>query len=1173
MPRKEFLRDLQEASGLGQHHEACPRIVDIRAGDDDGAIAFTYVPETASHQPVEFQALVSDISSYPRHHSYFVYTTSDNAPPAVTAYIDRIASSLEGLTISDLLTQVSETLHQALSSEDDVESLFDASSEVDMEDDFDFADNANEDEDDWGAKTISQDSPRKDQGISEFTATGDYSTLRAKLSEDLQRVKLAGFKAGYLGNLGGQILVCVSCRIAKLGISEEAMQAWGLNPLQYLVFILRYQKEYRSLDQVLQDDSAGTKTNIDMHLALCDSYKPSYGAALNVFQGASAFNLKPTEPQPDQQPDKHSLTSSFISKPLNTLLNERFIKILRYRFAHGIGWSAAERFYNDVQGKQHDPFEQMGQPTVSEMEDAPTTSFPDLVTADHAREIVLPAEGSFPLIGMQFALRHFVRCTEFCLVCHCKIDADFEALKPYVCSKSLCLFQYMALGFGPSLEWEIMSQPYVVDLLVSFTYSSAKTCRLQDFPTGLGILVPSVASQGPYPNLNAFTASPQEQPESDPGRSAHLNLSKMDLLFPKDVHICPLNVGDWIRVTRLKRGDELHCRVLDTSYWPLVKLTEPIHVSNNIGALAPRKTETDAPEDVKVFIYDRNFDDLSQNAKCSTLVALLDTLPDVFQMKEYLEKQHSAEASLTKWRDRISRHALDILRWIVASNRSCIMQDDHPITGNLTNKSTANNSTPVSETRVSGMDGYMQFRLAQGAPDKEQRFVNAVTEATNRLNLKHPTIFAWHGSSLSNWHGILREGLHFREVLHGRAFGHGVYMSSHFHVSLSYMGNGYTGETIWPQSKLKITSAISLNEVVNSPSEFVSNSPHLVVAKLDWIQARYLFVQCKSPPEASGSQHATATPSVFYQQDPTYTAQGPNRKPIVIPITAVSQRRRQENLKGFVNKAKGAIGKMIGSAKGEEGDVSDATDDEDLAILGPVSGDVEGLHVDRKSKASPPSPPKTDFVPGSLVGSTLPLLAQPSYATTGATRALQRDLTTTLNIQEKQPLHELGWYIDPNLVNTVYQWIVELHSFDPDLPLAADLKAAGLKSVVMELRFSKDYPMSPPFARIIRPRFLSFMQGGGGHVTAGGALCMELLTNSGWSAVSSIESVLLQIRLALSSTEPKPARLEPGSGKSAREYGVGEAVDAFIRACRVHNWEVPREFSQMGMLDLARADV
>jgi len=102
--------------------------------------------------------------------------------------------------------------------------------------------------------------------------------------------------------------------------------------------------------------------------------------------------------------------------------------------------------------------------------------------------------------------------------------------------------------------------------------------------------------------------------------------------------------------------------------------------------------------------------------------------------------------------------------------------------------------------------------------------------------------------------------------------------------------------------------------------------------------------------------------------------------------------------------------------------------------------------------------------------------------------------------------------------------------------------------------------MSPPFIRVIRPRFLPFMSGGGGHVTGGGAMCMELLTNSGWSAVSSIESVLLQVRMAIMNEEPKPARLEVQGKQVQRDYGVAEAMDAYIRACRAHGWEVPKDF-------------
>src|SRR4029077_306008 len=94
--------------------------------------------------------------------------------------------------------------------------------------------------------------------------------------------------------------------------------------------------------------------------------------------------------------------------------------------------------------------------------------------------------------------------------CHCKTDYTFETLRPYVCSKPLCLYQYMALGFGPSLEWEILSQPYVVDLLTSFTYASARNSRLKDFPTGLGLLVPKGCHHfdnncGPAPSISSST--------------------------------------------------------------------------------------------------------------------------------------------------------------------------------------------------------------------------------------------------------------------------------------------------------------------------------------------------------------------------------------------------------------------------------------------------------------------------------------------------------------------------------------------------------------------------------------------------------------------------------------------------------------------------------------------
>jgi len=46
----------------------------------------------------------------------------------------------------------------------------------------------------------------------------------------------------------------------------------------------------------------------------------------------------------------------------------------------------------------------------------------------------------------------------------------------------------------------------------------------------------------------------------------------------------------------------------------------------------------------------------------------------------------------------------------------------------------------------------------------------------------------------------------------------------------------------------------------------------------------------------------------------------------------------------------------------------------------------------------------------------------------------------------------------------------------------------------------------------------------------------------------------------MSSLDPKPARLANGG---PTDYGVGEAVEAYMRACAVHGWTVPAGFKEM----------
>ena len=769
--------------------------------------------------------------------------------------------------------------------------------------------------------------------------------------------------------------------------------------------------------------------------------------------------------------------------------------------------------------------------------------------------------------------------TEFCLVCHCKLETDFEALKPYVCPNPLCLYQYMALGFGPRIEHEILTQPYVVDLLVSFCYASAAAGSLKTFPIGMGLTVPPPNlvpgfPVGTYSNMPwrgvpvAYDSNtgllkppgPARADNPDPRvHTAKFDRLNAELLFPKDLKEKPLKVGEWLYVYPSRLGEGQHRRVLETWY-PVVRLGPPVVTptptpehQQHLSLLGTPPVQAPTPAitppladfadhsklpDVNFIVYNENFDDLDDTGKKSSICMLLASLPSVVEMKDFLMDMGAKHMALRAWSDRISPAALGLLRWIIASNRSCILQVE-------------------DVDRVSGMTQFQQFRFAQGAPDKEQRFVTSVNQTKERLSLNVPTIFAWHGSGLHNWHSIVREGLHFNDTVHGRAYGHGVYHSLDANTSLGYSGGhaGYGADANlgWGQSQLQIFQALCLNEIVNAPKEFVSNSPHLVVSQLDWIQTRYLFVQCKNTEKTSIEDKA---PIDVLEQDSRYYPKSPGGKAIVIPITAISRSRRPTTKE--VKRWHGTKKSKVQSPEPckEETIVSDDTDEEDRELSRePQAGSIV-LQRDNKPSLQMSSAGKkrtdkavTDFEPGNLDHSTLPVLASPSYATSQATKALQRELAVTLKAQETQPANELGWYLDPETVTNVYQWIVELHSFDAHLPLAKDMKQKDVKSIVLELRFGKEFPYSPPFVRVIRPRFLSFMAGGGGHVTTGGALCMELLTNSGWNPASNIEAVLLQVRMAITSTDPKPARLENGTPK---DYGVGEAVDAFRRACAVH---------------------
>lgn len=711
-----------------------------------------------------------------------------------------------------------------------------------------------------------------------------------------------------------------------------------------------------------------------------------------------------------------------------------------------------------------------------------------------------------------------------------------------------------------------MTQPHVVDLLVSFCYSAAASgTKLQTFPTGLGLLVPPIKTLSFQPATQNHAANGSSRSahncrkesavdETQPGaqqRNVKFHEVNRELIFESN-EACPVRVGDWI-VLQTDLKQDKHCRIMSTTFYPTVKVsqttTAPAPNIQPLGRHSDTKDEEPLSvlETFKFYIYNQNFDHLDDVSKRESILQLLDLLPSVQELRDHLKW---SRRELSAWVDRISPALAGLLRWIIASSRACIFQVDDLDASEA-------DKTKRAADRLYGMPGWMQFRFAMGAPDKERRFIDAVNSTSTRLKQAHPTIFAWHGSPLVNWHSIIREGLHYNYVASGRAFGDGCYHSLHFATSSGYAGSWYNGAgrsrlNGWPQSRLQMTSAMALSEIVNAPKEFRSCSPHLVVQHLDWIQTRYLFVQCGNPEVKL--EDVQEPPTNIHPQDQTYTPQGAANSRLIIPAGAVHVAHRPQSRHGYVDKLKSIFSGTKETALLNDSDetASIQTLEEDLEIF-----QEEDVPCTAQSGSfGDASISMTDFKPGHLDLSSLPILQPPSYATAFATKRLLGDFQALVKLQKSQPMHQLGWYLstDPDLMNNLYQWIVELHTFDPSLPLAKEMKSRGITSVVLEIRFGNDFPISPPFLRVIRPRFLGFQQGGGGHVTLGGAICMELLTNNGWTAACTIDSVLLQVKLAMESVDPRPARLAHGH---STDYGIGEAVEAFERACRAHGWTIP----------------
>ncbi|CAG0913986.1 unnamed protein product [Notodromas monacha] len=124
-----------------------------------------------------------------------------------------------------------------------------------------------------------------------------------------------------------------------------------------------------------------------------------------------------------------------------------------------------------------------------------------------------------------------------------------------------------------------------------------------------------------------------------------------------------------------------------------------------------------------------------------------------------------------------------------------------------------------------------------------------------------PSIFAYHGSRLDNFHSILRLGLH-QHLNQNSAFGEGTYFSNELSVCLTYSTNGIA----WKNSMLgDVLSCVALCEIilgdwVKSGSKRKDGVPekYFIVQNNDYVRLTHLLVYGSSPKATSSGQSCNA---------------------------------------------------------------------------------------------------------------------------------------------------------------------------------------------------------------------------------------------------------------------------------------------------------------------------
>ncbi|CAH1757245.1 8756_t:CDS:10 [Entrophospora sp. SA101] len=1033
------------------------------------------------------------------------------------------------------------------------------------------------------------------------------------LNRDMSEVRHFKYNAELLCADEMGFKIAVSMPVSRLGLSLEACDAWNLDPDRFIVCTMQFSPSYIDLQGVISN-ACQTKAYLIKEAGLSGGYntiKESLKKQFPVNFAVMTSSLPRGMPSQSHHKDENLENDHFIlSWTLTELLGDKFFDMLCDRIWFGIGWSGAE--YADLIRKR-----ELVSSFLNDEKSIYDGQIDDCLTQDEQSHTVLyylesekmesssaSRNQNFLLLLLQFLRRRILLSTRYCLTCHYPHTESVSSIRPFVCGSALCQHQAL-VGLGNLFEYDLINSPVVVDLLISLCHIAISLSNLNPCPSkAIGVTISSKhtvqnslivswdANQGTIgiPTEKGYRVSGWKTFEGEVCVNDLLEVYHPENEQPFTVNRCS--------PTTTVRVLEVATNFIITDFPIIVPKTSVPTRHVYLPFRVYRREE-------KNFL---NYDDTPNYKLLKHVIALF---PSVRVMVEYAKKK-----TLKSELDKLDPLLFPLLSWIISSNRThlrLLESEDEKVQLNDTNPTNGN---------------WKQFVMIMSSPEKEQTFQNEKKKlGIERGGQSSGELYAFHGSPIQNWHSIIRTSLNTKKVSHGRVYGDGIYHSLQAATSTSYTGaSHHRFDTYnWKNSMLNVIKCMALCEIINRPTEFTSTHPHLVVRDESWVTTRYLFVECRQEPieilsedpshdwsissNQNNQSYYKLQPSitlnrspknnvvVYITLDPKYTPIWLNGQQLKIPKCDFSIISNDLPINGSHNVGEFFYNpiehqKLISDTslnstnKGsifddnidEEDEFNeDYTEDSEMNELDDSddqsNSDFDGFEDDELdfgdddngNEGGKKRKKEEEEYSNSFDPTLLPL---PECSSKAATQRICRELKSIIQRQNGDSNDSndyLGFFINVDLIQSVYQWVVQLKDFDRNLPLAQDMVRNKINTIDLEVRFAPDYPFVPPYIRVIRPRLLRFADGGGGHVTAGGSICMDLLTlgnqhESGWSSVYTMEAVLLQVKMALSSLEPRPARLDR---QWYTEYSPAEAIESYIRVANQHNWSVPPHWAAL----------